>query len=111
MRWLLVTACLVDRSHLQLSGEPVIDTEPSRTGADQPDKEEHVQDFRKVKKIVEPVKWRKALRQGGDRAGQGSDCHIDQKSHSSRARKKPHSQQGPANELDTRHEIGQLPGK
>ena len=68
----------VDRSAQQLAGEPVIDTELSRTRADQPDKEEHVQDFRKVEEIVEPVKWRKSLRQGGNRAGQGGDCHIDQ---------------------------------
>ena len=35
--------------------EPVVDTEPSRTRADQPDKEEYVQNFRKVKEVVEPV--------------------------------------------------------
>jgi hypothetical protein len=34
----------------------MIDTEPSRTRADQQDKKEHVQDFRKVEEIVEPVK-------------------------------------------------------
>src|ERR1700733_12400247 len=101
MRWLLVTACLVDRSHLQLSGEPVIDTELSRTGADQPDKEEHVQDFRKVDGIVEPVKRRKSFRHGGKRVSQDGVTHIYQQSHAGRARKKPNGQQGSANDLVT----------
>src|SRR5579872_322707 len=92
-------------------GEPIINTELSRTGEDQPDKEEHVQDFRKVQEIVQPVKWRKSLRQGENRAGQGGDNHIDQQSRTGRARKKPNSQLGSANELDTGDEISQLPGK
>ena len=41
------------------------------------DKEEHVQDFRQVEEIVEPVQRRKSFRQGGNRAGQGGDSHID----------------------------------
>src|ERR1700736_4414429 len=74
----LAKSCFVDRSSLQLGGEPVIDTELSRTRADQPDKEEHVQDFRKKEEIVEPVKRRKSFGQGGNRAVQGGDNHIDQ---------------------------------
>ena len=54
----LAASCFVDRSAPQLAGEPVIDTELSRTGADQPEKEEHVQCFRNVEEIVEPFKWR-----------------------------------------------------
>src|SRR5271170_3010187 len=61
-----------------LPGEPVIDTEPPRTGADQPDREEHVQDFRKVQEIVDPVKRRKSFRHGGNLGHQGGDKHIDQ---------------------------------
>src|SRR5580658_3963896 len=95
----------------KFAGEPVIDTELSRTGADQPDKEEHVQDFRKVEEIVEPVKRRKSFRHGGKRVGQDGDTHIYQQSHAGRARKKPNGQQGSANELDTRHEISHLVGK
>jgi len=34
----------------------VIDTELSWAGADQPDKEQHIQDFGKVEEIVEPVR-------------------------------------------------------
>src|SRR4051812_2364775 len=60
-----------------LAGEPVINTEPSRTGADQPNKEEQEQDFGKIEQIVEPAKRRKSFRQGGYRAGQGGDNHID----------------------------------
>jgi hypothetical protein len=55
----------------------------SRTKADQQDKEEHVQDFRNVEEIVEPVKRRRS----------------------------PHGQQGSADELDTRHEISHQAGK
>ena len=61
-----------------LAGNPVIDTELSRTGADQPDKEEHVQDFRKVEEIVEPAKRGKSFRHGGKRLCQGGDNHVDQ---------------------------------
>ena len=60
------------------AGEPVIDTEPPRTSADQPDKEEHVQDFRKVEEIVEPVQRRKPFRHGGKLVGQDGDQHIGQ---------------------------------
>jgi DoxX len=38
------------------AGEPVIDTEPTRTRADQQNKKEHVQDFLKVEEMVEPAK-------------------------------------------------------
>lgn len=48
----------------QLAGEPVINTELSRTRAEQPDKEDYVKDFRKVEEIVEPVKKRKSFRHG-----------------------------------------------
>lgn len=38
-----------------IAGEPVIGPELSRTGADQPDEEEHVEKFRNVEQIVEPA--------------------------------------------------------
>jgi hypothetical protein len=72
------TSRFVDRSPQQLAGEPVIDTELSRTRADQPDKEENVQNFRKVEEVIEPAKKRKPFRHSGKRAGQGGDSHIDQ---------------------------------
>jgi len=59
-------------------GEPAIYTELSPTKADQTDKEEHVQDLRKVEEIVEPVKRRKPFRHGGKLGGHDVDKHIDQ---------------------------------
>ena len=61
---LSATSCFVNRSHPQFAGEPVIDTELARTKAEQTDKEEHVQDFRKVEEIVDPVERRKSFRFG-----------------------------------------------
>ena len=63
---------------VKLADEPVIDTEHSRTRADQPGKEEHVQDFREIEEIVEPVKRRKSFRHDGELGGQDGDKHIDQ---------------------------------
>jgi hypothetical protein len=44
----------------------------------QPEKEEHVQDFRNVEKIVEPLKGRKSFGHGGKLGGQDGNNHIDQ---------------------------------
>jgi hypothetical protein len=62
----------------ELAGEPDINTELSRARTDQPEKEEHVQNFRKVEEIVEPVKRRNSFRHGRKAGGQESDKHIDQ---------------------------------
>jgi hypothetical protein len=67
---------VVSVTNCQLAGEPVIDTELSRTRADQPDKEEHIQDFRKVEEIVEPVKRRESFWHGGKLGGHDGDKHV-----------------------------------
>ena len=69
---------LADPSPSLLAGEQVIDAELSRTRANQPDKEEHVQDFRKVEEIIESAKRRKSFRHSGNRSGRRGDNHIDQ---------------------------------
>lgn len=55
---LLSSNPLLGRSLEQLAGKPVVDAEPSWTRADEPDKKQHVQDFGKVEKIVEPAERR-----------------------------------------------------
>src|SRR5208283_4416139 len=61
--------CPIAESSPQPSGKPIIDAEPSRPGADQPHKEEHVQDFREIEEIVEPVERRKSFWHSGKLRG------------------------------------------
>ncbi len=64
----------------QLASEPGIYAEPARTGTDQPDKEEYVQNFRKVKKVVQPIERRIDFGQRGQIRSQDGGQHIEQES-------------------------------
>ena len=82
------------------AGNPVINADPSRSGADQPDQDDDVHGFRQIEKIVEPVEKRKPCRNRRKLDRRDRDDHLDDKSSAAQARKQPDDEQAAADELD-----------
>src|SRR6266480_723132 len=87
------------------AGNPVIDADPSRSGADQADEEDDVQGFRQIKEIVEPVEKRKSFRNRRKLDRRDRDDHVDDEGSAAQARKQPDDEQAAADEVDRGDEI------
>ena len=69
-----------------MTADRVIDADPSRSGADQPDEDDDVQDFRQIEEIVKPVDRRKSFRDRGELYGRDRDDHVEDERNAAQAR-------------------------
>ena len=93
------------RPDTEQAGNLVIDADPSRSGADQPDQDDDVHGFRQIEKIVEPVEKREPFRNRRKLDRHDRDDHLDDKSSAAQARKQPDDEQAAADELNRGDEI------
>src|SRR5881628_3200423 len=87
------------------AGNPGVNTDPSRSGADQPDQYDDIHGFGQIEEIVEPVEKREPCRNRRKLDRRDRDDHLDDKSSAAQGRKQPDDEQAAADELDRGDEI------
>jgi hypothetical protein len=87
------------------AGNPVINANSSRSGADQPDQDDDIHGFGQIEELVEPVEKRKPFLNRPNLDRRDRNDHLNDKSSAAQARKQPDDEQTAADEFDRRDEI------
>src|SRR5499433_703112 len=90
----------------ECAGNPTINADSSRSGADQPDQDDDIHSFRQLEEIVEPIEKREAFRNRRQLDRRDRDDHLDDESSTTQARKHSDDEQTAADEFNGGDEIG-----